>query len=420
MIDNTLIKTSIEFYNNISMGNLEPYTTDLEIPLLDTTREYYAKKREEWLLMDSTPEYLIKVEQALTEEENRVRDYLNPASEDKLLHVVEDEILDRVKTDLLHKEGSGCWVLLANDKSEDLQRMFRLFSRLENGLQPMASIVEKFICGMGNEIVQQRQSRLDSGEKDKNDDPVFVKAFLELHDKYFAVIKTDFTGHHAFQKAFKEAFVTFVNKNTGNYTNAEFMCTYCDRLLKSPKMSEVEVEDSLEKIVQLFSYLTEKDMFADIYRHQLARRILNDRSASNDAEKVMITKLKIKCGTQFTSKMEGMLNDLAIGADSRKEFVEQMKKHNSKIVFGVQVLTTGYWPTYSSPSITVPDEMTKCLDIFKTWHDQRHQQRKLSWVLSFGNAIRSCQLWEEDIRPRGYNHAGNCTERIEWRKYQDL
>jgi len=196
MIDNTLIKTSIEFYNNISMGNLEPYTTDLEIPLLDTTREYYAKKKEEWLLMDSTPEYLIKAEQALTEEKNRVRDYLNPASEDKLLRVVEDEILDRAKTNLLHKEGSGCWVLLANDKSEDLQRMFRLFSRLENGLKPMASIVEKFICGMGNEIVQQRQYRLDSGEKDKNDDPVFVKAFLELHDKYFAVIKTDFAGHH--------------------------------------------------------------------------------------------------------------------------------------------------------------------------------------------------------------------------------
>ena len=115
-----------------------------------------------------------------------------------------------------------------------------------------------------------------------------------------------------------------------------------------------------------------------------------------------------------------MLNDLAIGADSRKEFVEQMKKHNSNINFGVQVLTTGYWPTYSSPSITVPDEMMKCLDIFKTWHDQRHQQRKHSWVLSLGNAYYSCQLWEEDTRPRDYNHANNCTKCIEWKKDQDL
>lgn len=78
------------------------------------------------------------------------------------------------------------------------------------------------------------------------------------NDNYFAVIKTDFAVITLFQKACTEAFVTFVNKNTGNYTNAEIMCTYCDRLLKSPIMTEIEVEGSLEKIVLLFSYLTEK------------------------------------------------------------------------------------------------------------------------------------------------------------------
>ena len=45
IIDNTLIKTSIELYDNIGMGNLEPYTADLEILLLDETREYYASHR---------------------------------------------------------------------------------------------------------------------------------------------------------------------------------------------------------------------------------------------------------------------------------------------------------------------------------------------------------------------------------------
>jgi cullin 1 len=331
---------------------------------------------------------LIKAEKVLLEEKNRVHDYLNPASEGKLLRVVEEEILEKVETVLLEKEGSGCRVLLSNDKSEDLQRMFHLFSRLENGLQPIASIVEKFICDMGNEIVQQRQSRLDSGEMDKNDDPAFVKALLALHDKYLGVIKTDFSGHSIFQKALKDAFVEFVNKNVGNFTNAEFMSTYCDRILKSggEKLSESEVEDSLEKVVQLFSYLTEKDLFADIYRNQLAKRLLNGRSASNDAEKVMISKLKMQCGTHFTSKMEGMLSDLAVGADQKGEFDEQIKQHNCKMDFSVQVLTTGFWPTYKSPAITVPDEMTKNMDIFKTWHDKRHQQRKLSWVFSLGNA----------------------------------
>ncbi|CAM9332740.1 unnamed protein product, partial [Choristocarpus tenellus] len=46
---------------------------------------------------------------------------------------------------LLEKEGSGCKVLLANDKLEDLSRMYRLFSRLPRGLELMADIVKDHI-----------------------------------------------------------------------------------------------------------------------------------------------------------------------------------------------------------------------------------------------------------------------------------
>ena len=69
--------------------------------------------------------------------------------------------------------------------------MFHLFSRLENGLNPMATIVEQFIPLRGNEIINQRKARLDCGEKDKNDDPTFMKALLDL----LGVIKSDFPGH---------------------------------------------------------------------------------------------------------------------------------------------------------------------------------------------------------------------------------
>ena len=388
IVDKTLIKSNVELYETIGLGNLDSYTADLEEPLLTSTREYYAKKREEWIVSDSTPEYLIKAEKVFSNEKSRVADYLNPATETKLLKVVEQEILEKVETLLLEKEGSGCRILLANDKSEDLQRMFRLFNRLDNGLQPMATIVEQFISSMGNEIVNQRKIRLDGGEKDRNDDPVFVKALLALHEKYLGVIKTDFSGHSIFQKALKDAFVEFVNKNVGAYTNAEFMSSFCDRVLRSggEKLSEAEVEDCLEKVVQLFSYLTDKDLFAEFYRTQLAKRLLNQRSASDDAEKIMIAKLKMQCGTHFTSKMEGMLTDLTIGTEQRSEFDQKVKEHNVKIDFSVQVLTTGFWPTYKSPDVTIPPEMAQCMDIFKEWHDKKHQQRKLSWMFSLGNA----------------------------------
>mmetsp|Transcript_22277 Transcript_22277/g.46834 ORF Transcript_22277/g.46834 Transcript_22277/m.46834 type:complete len:742 (-) Transcript_22277:219-2444(-) len=390
IIEKSLVKSIVELYENMGLGgaSLESYTNDLEQPLLDATRAYYARKREDWIAKDSTPDYLIKVEKALAEEKARVTEYLNPASEPKIRRVVEDEILQKVQMNLLEKEGSGCRVLLANDKSEDLQRMFHLFSRLDNGLQPMASIVESFITSMGNACVEKRQAKLDGGEKEKNDDPEFVKSLIDLHEKYLGVIRETFSGHHLFQKALKNSFEVVVNQDVGQYSNAELMSTFCDRVLKSggEKLNDSEVEESLDRIVQLFSFLTDKDLFADIYRNQLAKRLLNQRSSSDDAEKLMIAKLKVQCGTQFTSKMEGMLNDLAVGNDQKSEFDARMEQHDTKLSFSVQVLTTGFWPTYKTPEVSLPANMTKCLEIFTEWHDAKHQKRKLSWVHSLGNA----------------------------------
>lgn len=44
-----------------------------------------------------------------------------------------------------------------------------------------------------------------------------------------------------------------------------------------------------------------------IGRKKLARRLLFDKSANDDHERSILTKLKQQCGGQFTSKMEGMV-----------------------------------------------------------------------------------------------------------------
>jgi cullin 1 len=387
IIDKSLIRSIVELYESMGMGNLDHYANDLETPLVAATREYYAKKRDDWINL-STPEYLVKAEDALEAERLRVADYLNSATEPKILKAVEEEILERVEMQLLEKESSGCRALLQNERSEDLQRMYRLFSRLEEGLPPIANIFRAFVTDMGNDVIARRKARLES-EKDKNEDPKFVKALIELHGKSFATVKTDFSNNALFQKALKEAFVEVVNSSVGQYSNAELMSTYCDRVLKSggERLSGTEVEESLDRIVELFSYLTEKDMFAEYYRNQLAKRLLSQRSTSDDAEKTMITKLKVQCGTQFTSKMEGMLTDLAVGQQQRTEFEQRMRQiEDATLDFSVQVLTQGNWPSYKSSDVTLTSEMTRYMEVFTEWHDSRHSKRKLQWILTQGNA----------------------------------
>lgn len=43
-------------------------------------------------------------------------------------------------------------------------------------------------------------------------------------------------------------------------------------------------------------------------RKKLSRRLLFDKSANDDHERLILTKLKQQCGGQFTSKMEGMVS----------------------------------------------------------------------------------------------------------------
>lgn len=155
-VDKSLIESIVELYEGMGMGSLDSYNADLGEPLLTSTREYYTKKREDWI-NDSTSDYLIKAEKALSEERKRVEDYLNSASEAKMLMVVEEEILEKEEMVLLEKEASGCRALLQNDKSEDLQRMFRLLGRLENGLNPMSTIFQSFVTSIGEDETNRRQ-----------------------------------------------------------------------------------------------------------------------------------------------------------------------------------------------------------------------------------------------------------------------
>jgi cullin 3 len=58
--------------------------------------------------------------------------------------------------------------------------------------------------------------------------------------------------------------------------------------------SEDEIEVALEKTIILFRFLHDKDKFERYYKNHLARRLLYARSASDDAERGMVAKLKVE------------------------------------------------------------------------------------------------------------------------------
>ena len=66
-------------------------------------------------------------------------------------------------------------------------------------------------------------------------------------------------------------------------------------------MSEQEIENVLDKSMVLFRFLEEKDVFERYYKQHLAKRLLLNRSVSDDSEKNMISKLKVRTLARSTS-----------------------------------------------------------------------------------------------------------------------
>ncbi|KAL7226780.1 hypothetical protein ACSBR1_021783 [Camellia fascicularis] len=381
-IDRALLKNVLDIFVEIGMGQMIYYENDFEDDMLKDSAAYYSRKASNWIVEDSCPDYMLKAEECLKKERDRVSHYLHSSSEQKLVEKVQNELLVVYSTQLLEKEHSGCRVLLRDDKVEDLSRMYRLFHKIPKGLEPVANIFKQHVTAEGTALVQQAE--------DAASNKVFVRKVIELHDKYMAYVNDCFANHTLFHKALKEAFEVFCNKNVSGFSSAELLASFCDNILKkggSEKLSDEAIEDTLDKVVKLLAYISDKDLYAEFYRKKLSRRLLFDKSANDDHERIILSKLKQQCGGQFTSKMEGMVTDLTLARENQTHFEEYLENNsnaNPGIDLTVTVLTTGFWPTYKSSDLSLPAEMVKCVEVFKEFYQTKTKHRKLTWIYSLG------------------------------------
>jgi cullin 1 len=382
--DRSLLREAVQIYVELGMSlhNLTsyPYATELEAPYLKATHEYFSREAAQWLADSSCPEYLRKVEHRFAEERKRLEDYLHKSSEEKLMETLYQALLIQHQDEVLNKENTGCKVMLETDARDDLARMFNIYRNVPSSLEPIAKTVKVHIQQVGQTVI-------DKVNDQKNHD-TYIQDLIAIHEKYHNLALMCF-DHPVFHKALTEAFEDIVNKKTFQSSTAELLAQFADRLLNKGglKLDEEELNNTMQNVIRLFSYLTDKDMFSEFYRKHLSKRLLLGRSASEEAEKAMIGKLKLKCGAQFTSKLEGMLNDMLNAADHHASFQAWLKENSiglSGIEFSVQTLTTGNWPSYNTDECKLLPVMGRCIDAFRMYYNTKTSNRRLRWIHNLG------------------------------------
>lgn len=383
MIERGLLKTITSML--VELGR-DVYARDFESPFLSASATFYQAESQEYIAQNSAADYIKKAEQRLQEEADRVAHYLDAATEAKIREVAERELIGRHMRTIAEMEHSGVVAMIEDNKLDDLKRAYELFKRVTqptSGLTVIREIMAAHVRARGTELVS---------DEERNRDPVaYVTGLLALRDKYEAVIKEAFSDDKQFKNALNKAFEHFVNINSHS---PEFISLFVDEQLRKgmKTTSEEEVEGTLDKVVMLFRYLHEKDVFEKYYKQHLAKRLLGQRSVSDDAERQMITKLKTECGYQYTSKLEGMFTDMKISADTQEVFLDNLRKDNggsSKvdgIELSVHVLTTGFWPTQLGTKCILPPQIVRCCETFKAHYLRQYSGRRLQWQANMGSA----------------------------------
>eukprot|EP01080_Neovahlkampfia_damariscottae_P009387 gene9387-1598_t len=387
-IDRSVMKDGVSLFIEMGLNSLTAYEQDFEAPLLSATSTFYKHESGLWISQDSCPSYMKKAEDRLNEEHARCKNYLHSSTEPNLIKKVEAELITAHSKRLLEMEGSGLLKLLEDHKIDDLSRMYRLFKRVGN-LKPMSEMMRSFITEEGHGVIKKFES------KDELDVQGYIESLLALHEKYSNLINQQMDKDPLFLESMKDAFTNFINTDIKNpqrknkSTTAELLSTFCDTLMKNTDKVGEELEPLMEKIVGLFGYISDKDMFNEYYRRQLSKRLLVAKT-NKDAERSLISRLKMRCGASFTSKLEGMIKDQNLSADLQLAFKDYTTKNEIKLEmeFIPQVLTTGFWPAFKIDQLSVSNDFDSCLKSFKNFYDDRTQSRSLKWVHSLG----TCQL----------------------------
>jgi cullin-4 len=304
--------------------------------------------------------------------------------------------------------------LIIDNEMASLTALYNLLT-LSDIQQKLRSPFESHIKTVGASIV---------ADKDKVDD--MVVRLLELKKSLDLIIRDAFQKDEAFSYSLREAFGNFINDRkitsaygANNSKVGEMIAKYIDTLLRgglkavprslasdakdrdaaekqgqaSTGDEDAELDRQLEQGLELFRFIEGKDVFEAFYKKDLARRLLMARSASQDAERNMLAKLKIECGFSFTHNLEQMFKDQELARDEMIAY-KQSLSNTSKTALDLQVsvLSAAAWPTYPDVKVNLPAEVARHIEKYDRFYKHKHTGRRLTWKHALAHSIVRAQF----------------------------
>lgn len=366
----------------------------IEGPYLAASREFYRAEAARLISSASTPQFVTAFLTRYEEERDRVHRLLEEATLAKISAVLREEFLDPHKQRLLARSGSGCTEMLSHWREAELRDLYAAF-HFAHDVPMLVEHVRGFLLHEGDLIVLDQAICQQPTH--------FVEKLIGLRQRMDALVREVFVlraGGPADKYVETELWKTFETICNKNPSTPDFMARYVDKFIRNPS-EESELEAACENVMTIFRFLRDKDVFEFSYKLHLSRRLLSAKPGVGDeAEHVMVHKLRKECGNHITSKIEGMFNDRRLSAQLHDEFVQHLVTQAATMSLtpiGIEmhttVLTSGFWPPTEVVTCRLPIEMERGLQAFRTFFLSRHKNRRLEYRFALGTVdIRMAHL----------------------------
>ncbi|WYZ40124.1 hypothetical protein EsH8_IV_000465 [Colletotrichum jinshuiense] len=392
----TLLKDSVMMLHVFNI-----YTKYFEPRFIELSERYFQEFAEE-RSASSLKEYILACERLLKREDYRCNEYnLDSTTKRQLLDAAHGIVVNNYSDKLLDTESLS--KLLAENEVDSMKALYDLLrlSGIQKKLkQPWSAYIRK----TGAAIV---------ADKERGED--MVRRLLELKRSLSLIVRDAYGGDSDFVNELRNAFGDFMNDrsiattwSSGTSKVGEMIAKYVDMLLRGgikalPKAllsdnkdraaaeqsgqastgdEDAELDRQLDQALELFRFIEGKDAFEAFYKKDLARRLLMGRSASQDAERNMLRKLREECGMNFTHNLEQMFKDVEVAKEEMeayKQWSEGTGVGKPPVDLSVMILSAAAWPTYPDVKVHLPDDVAKQIERFDQYYKNKHTGRLLNW-----------------------------------------
>ncbi|KAL2830034.1 hypothetical protein BDW59DRAFT_170319 [Aspergillus cavernicola] len=391
--DSNLLRNAIDLFHS-----LDVYISGFEPVLVSDSKDYFSL----WAQQEASgylASYVENSHRLIEREVNRCEQFsFSRTTKQKLSELLNQALVTEQESVLLNqKDIIG---LLRIENKVALRQLYALLERKDLGVR-LKGAFSAYIVEEGTGIVFE-------GAKEAE----MVARLLDFKKQLDDVWNDSFNRNENLGHNLREAFEAFMNKGrksestggTDNPKTGEMIAKYVDRLLRggwrlAPTREEdnmpltdedAEINRQLDQVLDLFRFVQGKAVFEAFYKNDLARRLLMGRSASDDAERSMLARLKTECGSTFTHNLESMFKDMEVARDEMGAYgsIQRERRIPLPVDLHVSVLSASAWPTYPDVQVRIPPEISTAISDFEKFYDSKYNGRKLVWK----HQLAHCQL----------------------------